>query len=146
MTQVSKRILARQMEEKVYATFWETIAKLSKIEDADLFFTDLFTVTERVNFIKRLAIAVLLYRGYDWRDIEDLLKVSPTTVGRVSLKMNGQGFKLFFAKIEREAGWREFWKDLAKVYLTVAHPEKVARLGYEGIDRVYFKSKKKSLL
>ena len=30
MTQVSKRMLAKQMEKKVYETFWETIAKLNK--------------------------------------------------------------------------------------------------------------------
>lgn len=146
MTQVSKRQLGRQMEELVYTTFWETTAKLSKKEEVDLFFTDLFTRAERVNFIKRLSIAVLLNKGYDWRQICDLLKVSPNTVAKVFLRLKGDGFKLFFEKVEREKNWGQFWKDLAKTYLLVTHPEKYGRLGDEGVEAIYFKRKKKSLL
>ena len=147
MTQVSKRLLAKQMEEKVYETFWETIAKLNKKDEADLFFSNLFTSAERVNFIKRLSIGILLHRSYDWRQICDLLKVSPNTVAKVYSKLKGRGFKLFFEKVEREKGWVQFWKDLAKTYLTVTHGDKVARLGDEGVENIYFNNKnKKSLL
>lgn len=146
MTQVSKRQLGKQMEELVYGTFWETAAKLTKSEEIDLFFTDLFTKAERVNFVKRLSIAVLLNKGYDWRQICDLLKVSPNTIAKVSVKLNGGGFKLFFEKVEREKNWGQFWKELAKTYLLATHPEKYARLGEEGVEAIYFKQKKKSLL
>jgi len=146
MTQVSKRQLGKQMGEMVYATFWETTAKLTKPDEVDLFFSDLFTPAERVNFIKRLSIAVLLYKGYDWRQICDLLKVSPNTVAKVYSRLKGDGFKMFFAKVEKEENWRQFWKDLAKVYLVVTQGDKVARLGDEGVEQVYFRSKKKSLL
>src|SRR3989338_8385592 len=143
MTQVSKRQLGKQMEEMVYATFWETTAKLTKPDEVDLFFSDLFTPAERVNFIKRLSIAVLLYKGYDWRQICDLLKVSPNTVAKVYLRLNQAGFKMFFNKVEKEEGWRKFWKDLAKIYLVITHGDKVARLGDEGVERIYFRNKKK---
>lgn len=146
MTQVSKRMLAEQMEEKVYETFWATIASLNKRDEANFFFTDLFTRAERVNFIKRLSIAVLLYKGNDWRQICDLLKVSPNTVAKVYLKLNGNGFKIFFEKVEKEKNWKQFWKDLAKTYIVITHGEKFARLGDDGIERLYFKRKKKSLL
>ena len=146
MTQVSKRLLAKQMEEKVYETFWETISKLNKKKETDLFFSDLFTKAERVNFVKRLSISILLYKSYDWRQICDLLKVSPNTVAKIYSKLKGQGFKLFFEKVEREKNWTQFWKDLAKTYLTVTHGDKVARLGDEGVENIYFKNKKKFLL
>ena len=146
MTQVSKRLLAKQMEEKVYETFWEMIGKLNKKEEADLFFSDLFTSAERVNFIKRLSIGILLYKSYDWRQICDLLKVSPNTVAKIYSKLKGQGFKLFFEKVEKEKNWVQFWKDLAKIYLTITHGDKVARLGDEGVEKIYFSKKKKSLL
>src|SRR3989338_11333137 len=107
MTQVSKRQLGKQMEEMVYATFWETTAKLTKPDEVDLFFSDLFTPAERVNFIKRLSIAVLLYKGYDWRQICDLLKVSPNTVAKVYLRKHGRGFYLFFRKVDEEESWKE---------------------------------------
>ena len=146
MTQVSKRLLAKQMEEKVYETFWETISKLNKKKETDLFFSDLFTKAERVNFVKRLSISILLYKSYDWRQICDLLKVSPNTVAKIYSKLKGQGFKLFFEKVENEKNWVQFWKDLAKTYLTVTHGDKVARLGDEGVENIYFKNKKKFLL
>ena len=142
MTQVSKRQLGKQMEEMVYATFWETTAKLTKPDEVNLFFSDLFTPAERVNFIKRLSIAVLLYKGYDWRQICDLLKVSPNTVAKVYLRLRSDGFKVFFDKVEKEKSWQEFWKDLAKVYLTITRGDKVVRLGDEGVEHIYFKSKK----
>ncbi len=147
MTTVSKRMMAKQLEEKVYQTFWDSIVKINKSDEANLFFSDLFTKAERVNFIKRLAISVLLYKNYEWRHIEDLLKVSPNTIAKVSVKIANPGFKLFFKKIEKEAAWREFWKDLGKLYLTITHPEKVGRLGDEGVEAIYFpKRDKKSLL
>src|SRR3989344_5447129 len=146
MTQVSKRLLKKELEEKIYQTFWEVVAKLNKLDEANLFFSDLFTRAERINFIKRLSIAVLLYKGYDWRQICDLLKVSPNTVAKMAAKLKGDGFKMFFAKVEKEENWRQFWKDLAKVYLVVTQGDKVARLGDEGVEQVYFRSKKKSLL
>jgi len=146
MTQVSKRLLAKQMEEKVYETFWETISKLNKKKETDLFFSDLFTKAERVNFVKRLSISILLYKSYDWRQICDLLKVSPNTVAKIYSKLQGQGFKLFFEKVESEKSWVQFWKDLAKTYLTITHGDREARLGDKGVEQVYFKDKKKSLL
>jgi|SRR3989344_4594175 len=147
MTTVSKKQLKRELEEKVYQTFWESIVKIRKTEEALLFFADLFTRTELVNFTKRLSIVVLLYKGYDWRQICDLLKVSPNTVAKMALKKHGRGFYLFFRKVDEEESWKEFWKELGKLYLTITHGDKVARLGDEGVESVYFPTqKKKSLL
>ena len=146
MTQVSKKWMREQIEDKVYETFWESCAKLTKREEIELFFNDLFTRAERINFTKRLSIAVLLYQGYDWRQISDLLKVSVATVGRIVTRTSGPGFKLFFEKMEKEESWRAFWKDLAKTYLLVTHPDKYARLGEEGVERVYFRKKEKTFL
>src|SRR3989338_8646663 len=115
MTQVSKRLLKKELEEKIYQTFWEVVAKLNKLDEANLFFSDLFTRAERINFIKRLSIAVLLYKGYDWRQICDLLKVSPNTVAKVYLRKHGRGFYLFFRKVDEEESWKEFWKELGKL-------------------------------
>ena len=146
MTQVSKRLMSSQLKDKVDRTFWETVVKTNKHEDAALFFSDLFTQAERVNFVKRLSIAVLLHKGYDWRSIGDLLKVSLTTIAKVAGKVDNKGFKLFFERIDKDENWREFWKELGKLYLTITHGDKVARLGNEGVEAVYSPKKKKTLL
>ena len=145
MTQISKRKLGKELESEVYDMFWSTITKFTDKKESALFFSDLFTSTERINFSKRLSIAILLHKDYDWKAIKNLLKVSDGTIAKITFKINNDGFKLFFNKLERDKRWRKFWKDLAKTYLTIAHGDKVARLGDEGVERIYFKSKKKLL-
>ena len=146
MTQVSKRLMSSQLKDKVDRTIWETVVKTNKHEDEALFFSDLFTQAERVNFVKRLSIAVLLHKGYDWRSIGDLLKVSLTTIAKVAGKVDNKGFKLFFERIDKDENWREFWKELGKLYLTITHGDKVARLGNKGVEAIYSPKKKKTLL
>ena len=73
------------------------------------------------------------------------MKVSDGTIAKMSSKIDSHGFKLFFAKLERDRKWQQFWKDLAKTYLTITHGDKVARLGDEGIEKIYFKKKSKLL-
>ena len=146
MTQASKRIMAKRLEDKVGETFWEVVAKLNKKRETEIFFSELFSRVEKINFIKRLSIVVLLYKGFEWSQICDLLKVSPSTIGKMALKMQSNGFSLLFAKIEQEEDWRNFWKELGKLYLIVTHGDRVARLGDEGVENIYFKRKKKSLL
>lgn len=145
MTQISKRKLGKQLENEVYDTFWSTIAKFTKKQGVSLFFGELFTSNEKVNFAKRLSISILLYKSYDWKSIKNLLKVSDGTIAKMSSKISSSGFKIFFNKLEKDKKWKKFWQDLAKTYLTITHPEKVARLGEEGIERIYFE-KKKTLL
>lgn len=145
MTQISKKKLASEFETEVYDIFWSTISRFTKKNEITLFFSELFTANEKINFAKRLAIAILLWKGFDWRSIRDLLKVSEGTIAKISTRTNSQGFQIFFKQLDSDAKWRSFWKDLAKSYLLVTHGDKYIRLGNEGVEKVYFK-KKKSLL
>lgn len=142
MTQVSKRVVGTEIINKVDVTFWLAVAKITKEEDANEFFTDFFSRTERINFTKRLAIAVLLNRGHDWRAVADLLKVSLATVGKVAAKVNGNGYQIMLKKLEEVEEWRNFWTDLGKTYIGITHPERYAKLGEEGVEKVYLESKK----
>lgn len=146
MSQVSKRKLGKDFENEVYSVFWRTTGKITKGEEVDLFFTDLFTKTERINFTKRLAIAILLHKNYQWESIIDLLKVSNGTIAKIAMKIDSAGFKLFFKKLEQDANWRTFWEDLTKTYLLITHPDRYARLGNEGVERVYLGKRKRSVL
>ena len=101
MTQVSKRQLGRQLEQEIYDTFWSTISKFTDKVEINDFFSELFTHNERINFAKRLAIAILLYKDHDWRSIKDMVKVSEGTIAKIASKVNTSGFKIFFNKLER---------------------------------------------
>ncbi len=145
MTQISKKKLANNFEAEVYDIFWSTISRFTNKNEIIIFFSELFTLNEKVNFSKRLSIAILLSNGLEWRAIRDLLKVSEGTIAKISTKTNTEGFRIFFRKLENDARWKAFWKNIAKSYLLTTHGDKFARLGNEGIEKIYFK-KKKSLL
>ena len=146
MTQVSKKQLGKQLEKEIYDAFWTTLAKLTNKNEIELFLNEFFSRNEKINFVKRLSIAILLYKGYDWRSIRDLIKVSEGTIAKMSSKIATEGFKMFFSRLEKDERWRVFWHDLAKTYLSITHPEKFSRLDGEGIERIYLRRKKKILL
>jgi|SRR3989344_9643186 len=95
MPQVSKYPLSKNIENRLYKIFWETIASLKNAEKAEEFFSDLLTPTEKIMLSKRLAIAMMLIKGYDYSSIISILKVSPTTIASVSLwlKYSGKGYR-----------------------------------------------------
>ena len=146
MSQVSKKQLGKDFENEVYSVFWRTTGKITKEEEVNLFFTDLFTKTERINFTKRLAIAILLHKNYQWESIIDLLKVSNGTIAKIAARIDSAGFKLFFKKLEQDTAWKKFWEELAKTYLLITHPDKYARLGDEGVERIYLGKRKPTVL
>ncbi|OGM13055.1 hypothetical protein A2W15_06175 [Candidatus Woesebacteria bacterium RBG_16_41_13] len=145
MTQISKRQLRKEIEQSVYDIFWDTIVRIAKREEAESFFSEFLTRTERVNFTKRLAVAILLYKNYDWRTIGDILKVSMGTISKIDSKIDSLGFKTIFTKFEKEEKWRRFRENLSKVYLILTRGHKVAALGKEGVERLYLGKRKRRL-
>ena len=121
MTQVSRRVLDKRLEGKMYDLLWEAIGESSSTNDIISFFEDLLSPTERLMLSKRLAIAFLLVKGYDHRTISEILKVSSTTVARVNfwLTHKGQGYRKainrLLAKRRLEAFFLqidEFWTQM----------------------------------
>ena len=83
MGRISRRRIDPEIEERIFEIFWDYLATLKKPEGIHEFLVSLLSYTEQVMFSKRLAIAVLLTRGYNYRDIDETLKVSTSTVGTV---------------------------------------------------------------
>lgn len=95
MPQVSKYPLSKNTEKRLYELFWETISNLKDSVKTEEFFNDLLSPTEKIMLSKRLAIAVMLINGYDYLTIRSTLKVSPGTIGSISvwLKYSGAGYR-----------------------------------------------------
>lgn len=104
MTQVSKHPLKKEIEERVFEILLETIASLKNPEEINDFIEDFLSPVEKIMLAKRLAIAVLLGRGYDYRQIREILKVTPGTIAGVNLKLKyaGRGYKKVVEKILKE--------------------------------------------
>lgn len=121
---VSKRRLGQNVQNKIQDSFWELISRLAKKQDAGEFFNEFFTPTEKIMFAKRLAIAVLLAKEYDYRSIEQILKVTSGTVKNVNywIKHSRGSFRKFVDKIleveKKEETWHNFWNAIESSTVT----------------------------
>lgn len=115
MTQVSRYPLDKDIQERIFEVFWQTMVDLRTQTEAKEFWNDLLTPTEKIMLAKRLSIAVLLIKGYNYLNIKDILKVSGGTISSVALWLNqgGQGYKRAVKKIINSEKWEDFWQKIS---------------------------------
>lgn len=125
MPQVSKYQLGKNTQTRLYKLFWETIAELRNPINAEEFFNDLLTPTEKIMLSKRLAIAVMLIRGYDYESIRTQLNVSPGTIGSISLwlKYSRQGYRKTVEKLLKKEKFEKLLKNIDST-IELIKPEK----------------------
>ena len=101
MAQVSRNPVRADVYKRMYEIFLDAIADVRSRKDVEAFVHDFLTPTERVMLPKRLTIAYLLSKGYEQRLISQYLKVSFTTITRVSnqLREAGAGYRKVITKI-----------------------------------------------
>lgn len=111
MTMVSKYPLNKDIEARVYELFFNTLADLRTAGDISGFLEEFLTPTEKVMLAKRLSIAVLLAKEYDFRSVCKILKVGFNTVSNVNLWMKHHKGVLnkVIVKILNDEKNQEFW-------------------------------------
>lgn len=87
--------------------FWNLITLLENKDQVKSFLKDLLTHTEMKMFAKRIQIAKMLLEGYNYQIIRNYVKVTDSTIARISniLGTEGNGLKIaisFLQKIESE--------------------------------------------
>ncbi len=140
MSQVSKYPIRKDVYEEIFETLLETIAGLTTKKEVSAFFNEFLTPTERIMFAKRLATGLLIAKGYDYREICDLLKVSTATISSYSTFYKyGTGYKEVINKVLRDEKIERFLLGLA---------EKIATLGAAGRSKsgswIYLRNQIKS--
>ncbi len=103
MTKISRRILRRDQEEKMYETLTASLAVLSSPVEVTRFLDDILSLTEKTMIGKRLWVAILLARGFTYEAIEETLKVSAPTICNVNyaLRHGNEGYLSVINKIIR---------------------------------------------
>lgn len=145
MSQVSRRKVQLSIENKIYNTLFEAIAKLRSEKEIQEFLNDLLSPTERIMVAKRLAIAALLLKGYQYETISDILKVSSTTIGKVSIALSvNKGYKIAIQKVADSEATRAFWQDVQSLVYRLSSPGKVFMP--EGAIKYKLGHEKKTLL
>lgn len=117
MPQVSKYPISSDVEQRIYEVFTKTISKLSRPSQINKFFEAFLSPVERIMLAKRLAIALLLLKGYKYLEIRKVLRVSPPTISDVSmnLKYMNPEFRSVIESIIKKEKLEEFWNHIGDI-------------------------------
>src|SRR3990167_1145940 len=101
MSQVSKYPVSKQISDRIFEIFLNALVNIKNKDDADQFISDLLTPTEKIMLAKRLAIAFLLEKNYDYRTIQKIIRVSASTIKSVntSRKFGSNGYRNLIERI-----------------------------------------------
>ena len=111
MTQISRNPVHKDVYYSIRDDLVWVFSELHSQEDTKVFFYEFFTKTERIMLAKRLAVAMMLHRGFIYRDIRDILHVSTSTITGIATRLDqgGIGLKKIFDKLAREERMEVFW-------------------------------------
>lgn len=121
MGQISKYPIHKSVEKRIFEIFTTTISHLKNPGDIEEFLHDFLSPVEKIMLSKRLAIAVLLAKGYPYISIMGVLKVAPATIGTVSLRLkySGKGYKKMVEKILSDEKKDNFWQKIEDVLANI---------------------------
>ena len=121
MAQVSKYPISKDVADRIFDIFIKSLIKIRDSRDAQNLASDLFSPTEKIMLAKRLAIAFLLMKDYEYREINKLLRVSLTTIASVSLslKYGSNGYKTILERISKEEKLEDFFAGIAEKLLSL---------------------------
>lgn len=110
MTQVSKYPITDNVYQRILDIFFKSLVEIKTGDEAKQFIKDFLSPAEQIMLSKRLAIAFLLEKKYEFRQISRILRVSLTTVAKVSMmrKYGGEGYQKIINKILREEQVKDF--------------------------------------
>ena len=133
MGRISRRRIEPEIEERVFEIFWDYLANLKATSDVHEFLTSLLSHTEQVMLAKRLAIAVLLGRGYTYESIDQTLKVSKATVATVhkQILVGASGYQKAVTLISKKEQGEQSVNRFEEIILKLMPAKQYGSLGWE---------------
>ncbi len=120
MPQVSKYPIPKDIYKRIFDIFLKTLEGLKTKKNLEGFLNEFLTPTEQVMLAKRLAIAFLILKGYSYREISEILRVSISTVGFVSLDLKeGTYYKKVIEKVLRNEEVEDFIESVGEKVATL---------------------------
>ncbi|HVF69572.1 MAG TPA: Trp family transcriptional regulator [Xanthomonadales bacterium] len=103
MTKISRLKVDPQQLGFFMNNFWSLITLLEDKDQVKSFLKDLLTHTEMKMFAKRIQIAKMLLEGYSYQDIRGYVKVTDSTISKISnlLSVDGAGLKTAIKYLHR---------------------------------------------
>lgn len=118
MTKISRLPLRSDVWDRIFNLFIGTLADQNDKKKLSKFVDDFFSPTEKIMFAKRLALAVLVAKGHDYESIRRILRVSPPTIAKLSLKIQygGEGLKPVIGDIFKKQASQIVWKEIEDLF------------------------------
>jgi uncharacterized protein YerC len=93
MVNISKRKLKQKIRESISTQLVHHIARVHGDSRTRNFLAELLTDAEETQLAKRFSAIILLMRGYSFRQIERILKISPATAVKLWRQYKSGKFK-----------------------------------------------------
>ncbi|MEK7470434.1 MAG: hypothetical protein AAB622_00295 [Patescibacteria group bacterium] len=118
MTKVSRLPLRQDVWDRIFSLFVGTLADQRDKKKLSKFIDDFFSPTEKIMFSKRLAAAVLVAKGHDYVSIRQILRVSPPTIAKLSLKIKygGEGLNPVIESIFKKQASQIIWEEIESLF------------------------------
>lgn len=121
MTNVSKHKLSKKMQSCLFAQFTQLFAAADQKHLAKLF-DALFTESEKMMFVKRVAIILLLQEQYSTYAISKTLKVSDATVRTILQKYETGQYEALSRIVRKKSFDAELFWETVEVLLRAGLP------------------------
>jgi uncharacterized protein YerC len=102
MPHISSKKLNSSLLEKLFGKLINILGKAQDKQYLDIVINELFTPTEKIMLAKRLAIILMLSNSTPQHRIVGVLKVSPSTVAKMSLKIEIGKYKIILKISKKE--------------------------------------------
>ena len=112
MPHISKKLLEKDKFLGIHKQLYKIIAEFSRTGKAKIVFDELLTKTEKLMLAKRLAIIVMLDQNESIYAMEQTLKVSSSTVARMSLSYENGEYAELLKEIRKQ---NSFWTQIEKI-------------------------------
>ncbi|MFA6397227.1 MAG: hypothetical protein WDK96_00045 [Candidatus Paceibacterota bacterium] len=114
MPHISKNKISSKLYEKIFLKLISILEKAGNKNYLNLVIRELFTKTEKIMLAKRLAIILMISDNIPQHRVVEILKVSPSTVAKISLQVDVGKHKrlLEISKIEKIDLEKIVWKIL----------------------------------
>lgn len=114
MTQISKRVLEKDIEQRMFEIFLDTVAMVQTRSQVQKLLDDWVSPTEKIMLAKRLSIAMLLAKSYEQRSIAKVLRVGLETVNKVSkaLQNGSGGYDMVISEFLKQEKQTAFWEKI----------------------------------
>jgi len=101
MSQVSSQYIDNKVKRKIERLFSYCIKQCRDDNTVAEFVDDLLTPTEKIMLAKRVAIALMILKKNTYEEIKNKLKVSKSTIWKVStwLSAKGKGYRKLLSEV-----------------------------------------------